>query len=240
MSHTILLVDADDTTTTFLADQLSADDYRPVAAHRPATVYESAESLAPDLVILGDLAERHTALGLLDDIRSGARPFDPDLAVLVLSEHHTELDVLRAFEHGADDVVAKATGYPELRARIAALLRRRRHRGSGEVIRVRDLEIDARARMVLLAGEPVGLTQREFALLCHLATEPERVFTKRELIQELWGYPPECKTRTLDSHALRLRQKLGAHGDRSWVLSLWGVGYALTAPRDRARDRAAA
>ena len=88
---------------------------------------------------------------------------------------------------------------------------------------MRDLEIDVRARLVLLAGEPIALTQREFALLVDLASEPERVFTKAELMDQIWGYPADCTTRTLDSHACRLRHKLGVHGDRSWVLNVPGL-----------------
>jgi DNA-binding response OmpR family regulator len=230
MSHTILLVDADESTTAFLADQLAADGYRALVAHALDAIHEVARAAAPDVMVLGDLAERRHALGLLDDVRGGARPFDPDVLVLVLSAHATPLDVLRAFEHGADDVVAKPASYPEVRARLGALLRRRRSR-RGEVRRVRDLEIDTRARLVLLAGEPIALSQREFTLLVHLAGEPERVFTKAELTTELWGYPAECSTRTLDSHVCRVRHKLAAHGDRSWLINVWGVGYALTDTR---------
>ncbi len=230
MSHTILLVDDDETMTAFLADQLAADGYQAGVAQTVDEVYDAVAALPPEVVVLGDLAERRHSLGLLDDIRAGARPFDPDVLVVVLSRHAGQLDVLRAFDKGADDVLAKPAGYPELRARIAALLGRRRGR-RGEVIRVRDLEIDVRARLVLLAGEPVVLTQREFALLVHLAGEPERVFTKAELMDQIWGYPAGCTTRTLDSHACRLRHKLGVHGDRSWVLNVWGVGYALADPR---------
>jgi DNA-binding response OmpR family regulator len=119
-------------------------------------------------------------------------------------------------------VVAKPADYAELRARVGALLRRRRWR-RGEILRVGDLEIDIRARLVLLAGEPVALTQREFALLVHLAKDPERVFTKSELTTEVWGYPAECSTRTLDSHVCRVRHKLAAHGDRLWLVNVWGV-----------------
>jgi DNA-binding response OmpR family regulator len=238
MSHTILLVDDDETMTTFLADQPAADGYQAGIARTLEDVYELVGSRPPEVVVLGDLAERRHALGLLDDIRAGARPFDPDLLVVVLSGHAGQLDVLRAFDHGADDVLAKPAAYPELRARIGALLGRRRGR-RGEVMRVRDLEIDVRARLVLLAGEPVALTQREFGLLVHLASEPERVFTEAELMDQLWGYPVDCSTRTLDSHACRLRHKLGVHGDRSWVLNVWGVGYALTDPRPGDQEAAA-
>ena len=126
MSHTILLVDADEYTTAFLADQLAADGYQAVVARTLHAVFALAEARAPDVVVLGDLAERRHALALLDDVRAGARPFDPDVLVLVLSAEAEALDVLRAFDHGADDVVTTRAGCPELRARIAALLRRRR------------------------------------------------------------------------------------------------------------------
>jgi len=239
MSCTILLVDADEHTTAFVADQLAADGYQPTIAHTEETVYEAAAALAPAVIVLGDLTERSHALGLLDEIRAGARPFDRNVAVLVLSTHSGRLDMLRAFDHGADDVMAKPFSYPELHARIRALLRHVGVRELGEVIRVGDLEIDTRARLVTLAGEAIGLTQREFVLLSHLAAEPERVFTKDELLRELWGIRDGTTTRTLDSHACRLRTKLAAHGDRSWVLNVWGVGYALTDARQRDQAQSA-
>jgi DNA-binding response OmpR family regulator len=239
MSHTVLLVDAEAEEATFLTEQLTADGDRPLIAQTTHAAYEVAGAVTPDIVVLGDLEDRRAPLALLDDIRAGARPFDPDVPLIVLSRDETQLGILRAFDHGADDVVPRSVGYRELRARIDALLRRERSRQPGEIIRVRDLEIDRRTRLVLLAGEPVGLTQREFTLLCHLAAEPKRVFTKTELTEELWGYPAECSTRTLDSHACRLRQKLGMHGDQSWVLNVWGIGYALTDARDRDQGHAA-
>jgi DNA-binding response OmpR family regulator len=225
MSHPVLLVDADTATTAFQADQLTADGYEPVVANTLHDAYNA--SVVPEVIVLGALAERRHLLGLLDDIRAGTRPFDPDVAVLVLSKHDALLDMLRAFDHGADDVAAKPVSYPELHARISALRRRRRPR-AGELLRVRDLEMDLPARAVRLAGKTIHLTQREFALLCHLASQPERVFTKPELLDRIWGLPAGCSSRTLDSHACRLRQKLRANGDRAWVVNVWGVGYALT------------
>jgi DNA-binding response OmpR family regulator len=74
---------------------------------------------------------------------------------------------------------------------------------------------------------PVDLTQREYTLLVHLAADPERVYTKDELLDTIWGDRTYAGTRTLDSHACRLRDKLARNGDRSWVINVWGVGYAL-------------
>ena len=93
-------------------------------------------------------------------------------------------------------------------------------------LRVGELEIDPVAREVRLRGVRVTLSQKEFALLRQLAAEPTRVFTKAELLRDVWGFRAFGATRTLDSHACRLRQKLSARGDR-FVVNVWGVGYRL-------------
>jgi len=92
---------------------------------------------------------------------------------------------------------------------------------------VGDLEVDPVSREVRLRGEGVRLSQKEFALLCALAAEPTRVWTKEELLRDVWGYRSMGATRTLDSHACRLRHKLSAEGDR-YVVNVWGVGYRLS------------
>jgi DNA-binding response OmpR family regulator len=229
MSHTILVVDADEPTTAFLAEQLAPDGYEPLTANTADALYEIADQLHVDAVVLGDLDVRRVTIGVLDDIRAADRPLDPDTPVVMLTRHRASLDVLRAFDHGADDVIPKPFEYPELRARIAARLRR--HTQSWDVLRVRELVIDTGRRLVLLAGEAITLTELEFDLLVHLAREPDRVFTKAELINQVWGYPAGCSTRTVDSHVCRLRRKLAVNGNRGWVRNVWGVGYALTDAR---------
>ena len=145
---------------------------------------------------------------------------------MVLSGRSSELDRVRGFDRGADDYVCKPFSYPELRGRVAALLRRADRARSRGGLRVGALEVDPPSREVRLHGDRVELSQKEFALLRALIGEPTRVFTKDELLRTIWGYRSIGATRTLDSHACRLRRKLGLHGDR-FVVNVWGVGYRL-------------
>jgi DNA-binding response OmpR family regulator len=223
----ILIVEADTAMATYLCDQLAADGFTPSAVGTVEGARTAAAETVPALLLVGRPAEEPGALALLAEVRAGRWPFDQWLPALVLTDTPDELDVLRAFRHGADDVMAKPAGYPELRARIAALLRRAAPHRCGQLIRIGDLDIDTRARRVALAGAPVGLSRREFDLLVYLAREPERVFEKDELIAALWGDRNYAASRTLDSHACRLREKLARRGDRSWIVNVWGVGYAL-------------
>ena len=110
--------------------------------------------------------------------------------------------------------------------RVGALLRRAHQRKSLGRLRVGDLEVDPPSREVRLRGRRIELSQKEFALLRTLAGEPTRVFTKEELLRNVWGYRSMGTTRTLDSHACRLRHKLSPEGHR-FVVNVWGVGYRL-------------
>jgi DNA-binding response OmpR family regulator len=124
------------------------------------------------------------------------------------------------------DATSKPFAYAELRARLRALLRRSERRRRAGRVRVGALELDPASRTVRVSGQPVELTQTEFALLRVLAAAPTTVHTKAELMRTVWGFQGMSSTRTLDSHACRLRSKLGQAGDR-FVLNVWGVGYRL-------------
>ena len=99
------------------------------------------------------------------------------------------------------------------------------------MLRVGELTLDPLTRAVRLAGRAIELSAKEFALLHQLAEDPERVYTKRELLRDVWGFVAMGNTRTLDAHACRLRKKLGSAGGRPWVLNVRGVGYRLTQAR---------
>jgi DNA-binding response OmpR family regulator len=110
-------------------------------------------------------------------------------------------------------------------ARIGAVLRRRSERRQGP-IRVGELVVDPVTRKVSVGAREVELANKEFALLRTLAAEPRRVFTKEELLRDVWGFRSMGRTRTLDSHASRLRRKLDPEAAR-FVFNCWGVGYRL-------------
>src|SRR3954447_4522795 len=239
---TILVVEDDDATRTFLADNLTYDGHEVLVADCAHDAQRLLETKFPDLVVLEVALPDASGLDLLRRVREGdglASRVNPSTPLVVLSRRDGELDRVRAFEAGSDDFVAKPFNYGELRLRIAALLRRADGaRRKGARLRVGDLEIDGPARCVQLRGQRIELSQKEFALLRMLASDPTRVWTKEELLKTVWGFQSMGSTRTLDSHACRLRQKLGTDGDR-FVLNVWGVGYRLVdvAPTDELAAR---
>ena len=192
------------------------------------------ETRRPHLVICDVNGE---TLGLLDAVRQAhdgvASRIDPDVPLIVLTERSDELARVRYFDRGSDDVVAKPFSYPELRARVRALLRRSHGRRRPPVIEVGALRIDTVAREVRVGDTSVAVSALEFALLCHLAAEPTRVFTKHELLRDVWGFRAPGRTRTLDTHACRLRHRLTDAGDGRFVENVWGVGYRLVSPDPR-------
>jgi DNA-binding response OmpR family regulator/signal transduction histidine kinase len=226
---TILLVEDDAPTRTFLADNLTADGYELLVADCARDGLRLLETKFPDVALVDLGLPDGSGLDILRRVRASdgvASRIDPAVPLVVLSGRAGELDRLRGFERGCDDYVCKPFSYPELRARVEALLRRADVRRRPGRLRVGELEIDAAARVVRLRGAPVELSQKEFALVRTLASDPTRVFTKDELLRTIWGFRTLGSTRTLDSHACRLRHKLGRGGDR-FVVNVWGVGYRL-------------
>jgi DNA-binding response OmpR family regulator len=226
---TILVVEDDDATRTFLADNLTADGYELLVADCARDAVRLLETKFPDLALI-DLglpdASGYEVVRCVREADGVASRVDPSTPLVLLTGRAAELDRVRGFERGCDDYVCKPFSYPELRGRVAALLRRANQRRGLGRLRVGDLEVDPPSRTVLLRGERLELSQKEFALLRTLAGQPTRVFTKEELLRTIWGFRSMGTTRTLDSHACRLRHKLARHGDQ-FVVNVWGVGYRL-------------
>jgi DNA-binding response OmpR family regulator len=146
--------------------------------------------------------------------------------VVVLTSQHENVHRIRLLDRGADDVVTKPFSYAEVRARIAAVLRRTQAREPRPVIVAGDLRVDLHERQVTVAGQPVSISSTEYQLLCALGAEPTRVFTRAELLNAVWGHGSGSRTRTLDSHTHRLRRKLSG-ARHPLIVNVWGVGLQL-------------
>jgi DNA-binding response OmpR family regulator len=230
--HTpVLLIESDPSAGRAIAQQLTADGYAVQLARSAQHARSLARASVIKIALLGNVETSHGAVHLLEEMRAcanGEGAWDPELAAIVIGSQADEFEVLRAFEAGADDYLARPARYLELRARLHALLRRCDNvppqRGTFEV---GPLRINPSGYAATLNDEPVSLRRLEFELLVHLARDPERVFTRDELLRAVWGYRCSGTTRTVDSHASRLRRKLDRDGARRWVISVWGVGYRL-------------
>jgi len=227
----ILVVEADAVLGEALVEQLTADGFRAELARTSEHARALASERVPKLAVIGELDSPRGGLELLGEIREANReraPWTRELPVILVSSRAHELDVLRAFETGADDFLARPARYLELRARLRAVLRRSESAaGHGRVIEVGTLAIDTEAHTVSLDGRYIDLRPLEYELLVHLAGAPERVFDKQELLRSVWGYRSDAATRTVDSHAGRLRRKLNVDSSGPWVITVWGVGYRL-------------
>jgi DNA-binding response OmpR family regulator len=228
----ILVVESEQSVAKAMIEQLVADGFDVELARSAEHARVLASTSAPVLAVLGRLDAPAGALELLREIRQAGQlgtPWNRWLPAIVVAADGHELDMLRAFEAGADDFLASPAAYLELRARLRALLRRTADQPArAHPLAVGALAIDTFARTVTVEGREVCLRRLEFELLAHLAREPERVFAKAELMRVVWGYRSGGSSRTVDSHASRLRRKLAAAGARGMVISVWGVGYRLT------------
>lgn len=224
----VVVCEDDTPTLELLCEHLVADRFGVLPAPSASDALRLCRYKAPDLMLLDLALPDASGLDVLREVREAdgaVSRFDSRLPVIVLTGRGAEDDRVRGLEFGADDYVVKPFSYAELRARIGAVLRRGAERGGGP-IRVGEIVVDPTRRKAWVGGEEVQLAKKEFSLLRMLASDPHRVFSKRELLNQVWGQRMPTKTRTLDSHASRLRRKIDPERGR-YVVNCWGIGYRL-------------
>ena len=224
----VVVCEDDPATLELLCDHLRADRFEVVPAPCAADALRHCQYRNPDVLLLDLGLPDAPGLDVLREIRraeGSTGRFDSSLAVIILSGRSSDTDRVRGLEEGADDFLSKPFHVPELVARMRAVLRRRSEQRRGPV-RIGDLAIDPARREVRVEGRVVRLANKEYELLLALASDPSRVFTKSELLRDVWSFNTMGRTRTVDSHASRLRRKLDPQG-RRYVANVWGVGYRL-------------
>jgi len=221
MPSAVLVAEPELETRELLGRQLRDDGFDVLGAARGSEALELAESARPDVVLLAELE-------LCLRLREGepGRNWDRNVPVIVLASTSDPVERVRALDRGADDVVGRPYAYDELLARIRALIRRTAG-GSEDVIVAGDIVVDRPTRRVHVRDTPVFLSAKEFELVAKLASQPYRVWTKEELLRDVWGFRALGRTRTLESHASRVRKKLCVAPDDRFVVNLWGVGYRM-------------
>ena len=222
----ILLVEDEDRDRQLITTALEREGYEVLAVPSGEEGLAALDSFRPDLVLLDLMLPGVDGLTVCRQIRSRQ-----DVPVIMITGRDEEVDKVVGLELGADDYITKPYGVRELVARVRAMLRRtvitERAAAQKKKLTYPSLEVDLPTRTVRLEGEEIHLTPKEFDLLFHLASQPRRVFTREEIVEEVWGYTTSSgDLRTVDTHVKRLRKKLEEGRDVPWSLAtVWGVGY---------------
>ncbi|MCL4535421.1 MAG: response regulator transcription factor [Bacteroidetes bacterium] len=225
---TILVAEDERDLNNLVRRHLAEEGHRVVQAFDGPSAVLSAHQEHPDLVILDWMLPRLDGLEVCRRIRR-----ESIVPILMLTARAEEVDRVLGLEVGADDYVTKPFSIRELLARVRAMLRRvefLRDAGAGEagppVIEEGSLEIDEGQHIVRVDGHAVELTPKEFDLLAFLVRNAGRAFGRDYLLEKVWGYEYSGFDRTVDTHILRLRKKLGQIGDH--IETVWGIGYRFS------------
>jgi DNA-binding response OmpR family regulator len=228
-SSTILLVDDEDSVQKLLAYPLERDGFRVLQARDGEEALARFAGEHVDLVVLDLMLPKLDGLEVCKRLRA-----ESEVPIIMLTARDDELDKVVGLELGADDYITKPFSIREFRSRVRALLRRAsagRSNGQQDVISAHGLTVDIGRRSVDVGDRPVQLTYVEFELLRTLASHPGRVYSRRMLLESLWGAADYREPRTIDVHVRHLREKLEPDpAEPEYILTVRGVGYRF---RDR-------
>lgn len=224
MSLRVLVVDDDAALAEMLGIVLRADEIEPIFCSDGDKALEVFRQAQPDVVLLDVMLPGQTGVAISRQIRG-----ESDVPIIMLTALTETSDVVAGLEAGADDYVTKPFKPRELLARVRA--QGRRVSGGSETLRVADLVISQAGHSVTRDGAPIPLTPLEFELLCCLARRPWQVFTREQLLAEVWGYQHAADTRLVNVHVQRLRAKVERDPEQPQVvLTVRGVGYKAGNP----------
>jgi two-component system response regulator VicR len=229
--ETILVVDDEPTIVEVVELYLLREGFKVLTAADGNAALDAVQQQQPDLVVLDLMLPGMSGLDVTRQLRAGGA-----LPIILLTARGEETDRVVGLELGADDYVTKPFSPRELVARVKAVLRRAQPAPAPEpadthVIAIGGLRLDVAARSVTLDGQPINLTAREFDLLLFLMRRPSQVFTREQLLDNVWGYTFASDMSTVTVHIRRLREKIERDPTNPTLLqTVWGVGYKLERP----------
>lgn len=223
-SNRILILEDDSNITALLRFHLEERGHSVDSVAGGDEALELAKESKYDLLLLDIAVAGLSGLEVCKELRN----FELHMPILMLTSRGSESDKVAGLQAGADDYVAKPFSVLELLARIDALLRRSQqfNTQTNEVITLDTLSVDPQRRVVTLGDEHISLTEIEFDLLYYLVKKPGHVYSRSQLLKDVWGYDHEGYDKTVNTHINRLRNKIEKDPDNpKFILTVWGVGY---------------
>ncbi len=222
----ILVVEDEASIRDMLRFALERVEFRiAVAGNAQEARLRIAES-RPDLILLDWMMPGLSGVEYARELKAGATT--KDIPIIMVTARAEEEDKVRALNIGADDYVSKPFSFPELIARIQAVLRRAMPGGEEERLAVAGLEVDAASQRVSAGGAAVKLGPTEYRLLHFFISHPERVYTREQVLDRVWGQNVYVEERTVDVHIRRLRKALQPHGYDNMIQTVRGTGYRFS------------
>jgi two-component system phosphate regulon response regulator PhoB len=223
----ILIVEDEEAQAEVLRYNFDREGFDPVVVTDGDEALLAVEEQQPDLVLLDWMLPGTSGLTVCQRLRRRAET--RSLPIIMLTARVEEADRIRGLESGADDYVVKPFSPIELVARVRAVLRRAHPALAEEKLSFNDVVVDLATHRVTRGGKPIHLGPTEFRLLRLLMERPDRVYSREQLLDKVWGRDIHVEVRTVDVHIRRLRKALGEHGDGDIIRTVRGAGYALDA-----------
>ncbi|GFI43608.1 MAG: response regulator transcription factor [Dorea sp.] len=225
MSRRVLVVDDEKLIVKGIRFSLEQDGMEVDCAYDGEEALKLAKENAYDMILLDIMLPKHDGFEVCQQIREFS-----DVPIVMLTARNDDMDKILGLEYGADDYITKPFNILEVKARIKAIMRRTGKRGSSQVndkvIVKGSMKIDCESRRVVIGEREINLTAKEFDLLELLAMNPNKVYSRENLLNIVWGYEYPGDARTVDVHIRRLREKIETNpSDPKYVYTKWGVGY---------------
>jgi two-component system phosphate regulon response regulator PhoB len=227
LSATVLVVEDEPQIQELLAINLEHAGHRVVRASSAEEAETAIRAALPDVLVLDWMLPGESGVSFARRLRGDART--RDLPILMLTARAMEQDKVSGLEAGADDYLTKPFSPKELAARIKAVLRRRAPQSSGDAVEIEGLRLDPASRRVTAGKHRLELSPAEFRLLQFLMTHPGRIYTRAQLLDQVWGDHVFIEERTVDVHIRRLRKALEPSGHDALIDTVRGAGYGLRA-----------